>query len=213
MFLFGAFYQWISQVKHVVDKEYQLCANKGMLHPSTCQCCKHRFWSKLKLLLLFGIPSYIFYLRNCTVKILKRSCSVTRIIIIIIIIIISSSSLFTGFSWLFLLDQLWTPPLRLQVSDCSTFLIMCDVPSTAVFYRESIEFFPGIVYRYFCSPLVKIPGAPMIIGMTKHFMFHIRWISILKFLYFNLFSDSFCITFLSDGIATAISKQTLSFLF
>jgi hypothetical protein len=43
-------------------------------------------------------------------------------------------------------------------------------------------------------------------------MFHIRWISILKFLYFNFFSDS-CITFLSDGIATSISKQLLSFLF
>jgi hypothetical protein len=53
----------------------------------------------------------------------------------------------------------------------------------------------------------------MITGMTKHFMFHIRWISILKFLYFNLFSDSYCITFLSDGIATSVSKQMLSLLF
>jgi hypothetical protein len=63
------------------------------------------------------------------------------------------------------------------------------------------------------SPLVTIPAAPMITGMTKHFMFHIHWISLLKFLYFNLFSDSFCITFLSDGIATSLSKQTLYFLF
>jgi hypothetical protein len=55
--------------------------------------------------------------------------------------------------------------------------------------------------------------APMITGMTKHFMFHILWIYILKFLYFNFFSDSFRITFLSDGIATSISKQILSFLF
>jgi hypothetical protein len=53
----------------------------------------------------------------------------------------------------------------------------------------------------------------MITGMTKHFMFHIRWIYILKFLYFNFFSDSFCITFLSDGMATSISKQMLSFMF
>jgi hypothetical protein len=53
--------------------------------------------------------------------------------------------------------------------------------------------------------------APRIIGMTKHFMFHIRWISILKF--FLFFSDSFYITFLSDGIATSISKQILSFMF
>jgi hypothetical protein len=54
--------------------------------------------------------------------------------------------------------------------------------------------------------------APMITGMTKYFMFHIRWISTLKFLYFNFFLDS-CITFLSDGLATSISKQILSFLF
>jgi hypothetical protein len=65
----------------------------------------------------------------------------------------------------------------------------------------------------FFSPLVTIPVAPKITGVTKHFMFHIRWISVLKFLYFNFFSDSFCITFLSDGIATSVSKQILSFLF
>jgi hypothetical protein len=53
----------------------------------------------------------------------------------------------------------------------------------------------------------------MITGMAKHFMFHILWISILRFLYFNFFSSSFCITFLSDGIATSINKQVLSFLF
>jgi hypothetical protein len=37
------------------------------------------------------------------------------------------------------LIQWWTPPLRLQVSDCSTFLIMCDVPSTAVFFFRERE--------------------------------------------------------------------------
>jgi hypothetical protein len=36
------------------------------------------------------------------------------------------------------LNQWWTPPLRLQVSDCSTFLIMCDFPSTAVFFVENL---------------------------------------------------------------------------
>jgi hypothetical protein len=55
--------------------------------------------------------------------------------------------------------------------------------------------------------------APVITVMTKHFMFNIRWIYILKFLYFNFFSDSFCITFLSDGTATSISKRILSFMF
>jgi hypothetical protein len=35
----------------------------------------------------------------------------------------------------------------------------------------------------------------MITGITKHFMFHILWISILRFLYFNFFSASFCIKY------------------
>ena len=30
-------------------------------------------------------------------------------------------------------------PIKFQVSDCSTFCIMCDVPSTAVFCSESVE--------------------------------------------------------------------------
>jgi hypothetical protein len=42
-------------------------------------------------------------------------------------------SLITGFLSSLLLSQWWTPPLRLQVSACSTFLMMCDVPSMAVF--------------------------------------------------------------------------------
>jgi len=51
-------------------------------------------------------------------------------------------SLVTGLFFLvLLLNQRWSPPLRLQVSHCSTFRIMCDVPSMAVFYGESIECF------------------------------------------------------------------------
>jgi hypothetical protein len=68
----------------------------------------------------------------------------------------------------------------------------------------------GIVSRYLFSPLVTIPVAPVITGMMHYFIFHICWISILRFLYFNLFSVSFCVTFLSDCIATSIKKQVLS---
>jgi hypothetical protein len=53
----------------------------------------------------------------------------------------------------------------------------------------------------------------MITGMTKHFMFHILWIYTLRFLYINLFSASFWITFLSDGIATSVNKQVFSFYY
>jgi hypothetical protein len=43
------------------------------------------------------------------------------------------------FSQVLLLNQRRSPPLRFQFSHCSTFRIMCDVPSIAVFCTESIE--------------------------------------------------------------------------
>ena len=42
-------------------------------------------------------------------------------------------SLVTGLFFLvLLLNQRWSPPLRLQASQCSTFRIMCDAPSVAL---------------------------------------------------------------------------------
>ena len=55
---------------------------------------------------------------------------------------------------------------------------MCDVPSTAVFCSESIEFLPGIASILFLKLLVTIPVAPIITGIIVHFRFHIRCISI-----------------------------------
>jgi len=101
-------------------------------------------------------------------------------------------SLVTGLFFLvLLLNQRWSPPFRLQASHCSTFRIMCDVPSTAVFCSESIECFPGTVSKFFLKLLVTIPVAPITTGTTVHFRFHIRCISIHKLLYFNFFSASF----------------------
>ena len=96
---------------------------------------------------------------------------------------------------------------------CSTFCIMCDVPSIAVFCCESIECFPGTVSKFFLKLLVTIPVALIITGTIVHFRFHIRCISIHKLLYFNFFSASFCTTLLSTGIATSISVHVFSFLF
>ena len=112
-----------------------------------------------------------------------------------------------------LLNQRWSPPLTLQASHCSTFRIMCDVPSIAVFCSESIECVPGTVSKFFFKLLVTIPMAPIFTGTIVHFRSHIRCISIHKLLYFNFFSASFCRTFLSAGIATSISVQVFSFLF
>ena len=91
-----------------------------------------------------------------------------------------------------LLNQRWSPSLRLQNSHCSTFRIMCDVPSTAVFCSESTECFPGTASRSFLKLLVTIPVAPVITGIIVHFRFHIQCISIHKPVYFNVFSASFC---------------------
>ena len=94
-----------------------------------------------------------------------------------------------------LLNQRWSPPLRLQASHCSTFRIMCDVPSIGVFCSESIECFPGIVSKFFFKPFVTIPVAPIITGMIVHFIFHIRCVPIHELLDFSFFSASFCETF------------------
>ena len=122
--------------------------------------------------------------------------------------------LVTGLFFLVLLrNQRWSPPLTLQTSHCGAFRIMCDVPSIAVFCRESIECFPGTAAKFFLKLLVIFQVAPVITGTIVHFRFHIRCISIYNLLYFNLFSSSFCTTFLSAGIATSISVHVFSFLF
>jgi hypothetical protein len=76
-----------------------------------------------------------------------------------------------------------------------------------------MECLPGISSTYFLRLLVTVPVAPMTTGMTEHFMLHIRWISMHKFVYFNFFSASLCVTFLSDGTDTSISVQIFSLLF
>jgi hypothetical protein len=52
-----------------------------------------------------------------------------------------------------------------QASHCSTFRIMCDVPSIAVFCSETIECFPGTASKFFLKLLVTIPVAPIITGI------------------------------------------------
>ena len=111
-----------------------------------------------------------------------------------------------------LLNQWWSPPLRLQASHCSTFRILCDIPSIAVFCSEFIESFPGTVSTFSFKLLVTIPVDPIITGTIVHFRFHIRCTSLNKLLYFNFFSTSFCTTFLSAGIATSISVHVFFLL-
>ena len=58
---------------------------------------------------------------------------------------------------------------------------------------------------YFLKDFEMVPVAPIIIGINFAFTFHVRFISIVRSLYFKIFSASFLITFLSPGIAISIN--------
>jgi len=75
------------------------------------------------------------------------------------------------------------------MSVCSTFHIMCAVPSIATFCSESIDWFPGTAANFFFKPFVTILVAQVTTGIITHFMFYIRYNSIHKFLHFILFSS------------------------
>jgi hypothetical protein len=63
--------------------------------------------------------------------------------------------LVTGpFFLLLLLNQRNYPRFGLRIADCSTFRIICDVPSIAVACSECIECFPGIAFKYYSSLLL-----------------------------------------------------------
>ena len=61
------------------------------------------------------------------------------------------------------------------------------------------------VAHAFLNDFEIIPVVPIITGITFVFTFHMRCISIVRFLYFRIFSASFLITFLSHEIATSIN--------
>ena len=86
------------------------------------------------------------------------------------------------------LNQRWSLPLKFQVSNRSTFRIMCAVPYTAVFSSESIECFPVRVSKFFFKIPFTIPVAPIITGTIVHFRLDILSTSIQNILYFNSFS-------------------------
>jgi len=54
------------------------------------------------------------------------------------------------------------PLLRPQVSDCSTFCIVCDVPSIAFFCSESVECFPGMASKYVLKTFLYYSGVHLL---------------------------------------------------
>ena len=86
---------------------------------------------------------------------------------------------------------------------------MCAVPNITVFCSSLTSCFPDMSLTYFLNDLEMVPIAPIITGITLAFAFHMRCISVVRSLYFKIFSASFLITFLSPGIATSINIHVL----
>jgi len=84
---------------------------------------------------------------------------------------------------------------------------MCAVTNMAVLWSSLTSCFPGMLLMYFLNDFEIVPVAPIIIGITFVFTYHMRCISIVRISYFRIFSASFLITFLSPEIATSINEH------
>jgi hypothetical protein len=106
---------------------------------------------------------------------------------------------------LLLLNQWCTPPLRLQVS------LLCAKSLVQLFFLYRIYWILSwYCFQIFFSPLVTVPVAAVITSMLEHFIFHIHWISILRFLYFNSFQSRFVLrSYLMVLIRLSICKFCL----
>jgi len=111
--------------------------------------------------------------------------------------------------FLFMLPLFLVPTLALLFFYVSTFRSMCAVPNMAVFCSSLTSWFSGMSLTYFLDDLEMVPVAPIIIGITLAFTFHMRCISIVRSLYFKIFSAYFLITFLSPGIVTSVNMHVL----
>ena len=129
-----------------------------------------------------GIDTYIPETNN-----VPREYSVTAILLLLFVVLISL-----------------VPVLNVLYFCIRTFLRMCAVHNMAVFRSSLTSWFPGMLLTYFLNEFEIVPVAPIITGITFVFTFHMHCISIVRSLYFRIFSASFLITFLSPEIATSI---------
>jgi len=97
--------------------------------------------------------------------------------------------------------------LKLLYFYISTFRSMCAVNNMAVFCSSLTSWFPGMLLTYFLNYFEIVPVAPVITGITFVFTFNMYCISIVRSLYFKIFSASYLITFLSSEIATSINMH------
>jgi len=73
----------------------------------------------------------------------------------------------------------------------STFRCMCAFPNMADFCSSLTSCFPGMLLTYFLNYFEIVPVAPVITGVTFVFTFHMRCISVVRSLYFIIFSAFF----------------------
>ena len=78
----------------------------------------------------------------------------------------------------------------------STFRSMCAMPNVAVFCSSLTSCFPGMLPTYFLNDFEIVPVAPIITGITFVFTFHMRCISIVRSLYFRIFSASLLLLYI-----------------
>jgi hypothetical protein len=100
-----------------------------------------------------------------------------------------------------LLSQWWTPPLMLQVSDCRTFLLMFDVPSTVAFIEDQLNVVL-VLFHDFLNLCLQFPWPHWLLVWQSISCSTFAESLYLDFYILIYFVLSFCITFLSDGIAT-----------
>ena len=82
---------------------------------------------------------------------------------------------------------------------------MCAVLNMAIFCSSLISCFPGVLLKYCLSDFGMVPVASVISGITFDVTLHMRWIYIMRFLKFKIFSASMLVTFLSPQITTSVN--------
>ena len=92
---------------------------------------------------------------------------------------------------LFMVRILVVPALTPLYLNVSTFRSMCTVPNMAVFCSSLTSWFPGMLLTYFLNDFEMVPVAPIITGITFVFTLYMRCISLVRSLYFRIFSASF----------------------
>jgi hypothetical protein len=83
------------------------------------------------------------------------------------------------------------PALALLYFYVSTFRCTCAVPNMAVFCSSLTSWFPGMLLTYFLNYFEIVPVTPIITGISIVFIFHMRCISVVRSIYFKIFSASF----------------------